>query len=373
MLSPLTAEECASTLRGLAERKQPVAVQGNASKRDMAGKADSAWPVLSTTRLASLLMYEPADLTVSVGAGMAWRDLQATLGRNGQRIALDPPFANESTVGGVVAANSSGPLRRRYGTARDLVIGMKFALSDGTVAETGGMVVKNVAGLDLAKLMIGSFGTLAVITSVNFRVHSLPEGTRTFLLPYQSAEACVDERDRIVRSVLQPEAIDILSPVAATRLGFRNFTLAVRAGGSEAVLKRYAAELRAQDILDGREEHDFWQRVRDFSPDFLKRQPGGYVLRVSTTLGDLRTLLKLTSDAVICRAGSGVAYVHTTSPGALLKAASQRNWVVATEFAPASAARVATLRSSELDLMKRLKNLFDPEQILNPGRMYGHF
>src|SRR3569833_2365954 len=119
----------------------------------------------------SLLHYEPNDLTVSVEAGTRWSELQKTLAKNRQRIALDPPFAADATVGGVVASNTSGPLRKQFGTARDLVIGMQFATLEGKLVRTGGMVVKNVAGLDMGKLMVGSFGTLAVITSVNFRLH----------------------------------------------------------------------------------------------------------------------------------------------------------------------------------------------------------
>src|SRR5205807_5904297 len=127
-----------------------------------------------------------------------------------QMIALDPPFFSRGTIGGVVASNSSGPMRRGFGTARDLVIGMSFATLDGKIIRTGGLVVKNVAGLDMGKLMIGSFGTLAAIAVVNFKVHPIPVKTRTFLWNFANVADAVSTRDTVLKSVLQPAAIDLV-------------------------------------------------------------------------------------------------------------------------------------------------------------------
>ena len=115
-------------------------------------------------------------------------------------VPLDPPFAGSATVGGVIASNSSGPRRRLYGTARDMVIGMRFVTVDGKVVQSGGMVVKNVAGLDMAKLMIGSFGTLAAIAVVNFKLTPAPEAERSFLLPFESAAGVFAVRNRLLAS-----------------------------------------------------------------------------------------------------------------------------------------------------------------------------
>src|SRR5262249_34365929 len=162
--------------------------------------------------------YEPRDLTISVGAGLPWGELTRLLADHGQMIPLDPPFGDEATVGGVIAANSSGPRRRLYGTARDVVIGMEFATLEGKLVQTGGMVVKNVAGLDMAKLMIGSFGTLAAITVVNFKLAPMPEVERSFLIAFPSLEAASAARSTILKSQLQPAALDLLNPGAATTL-----------------------------------------------------------------------------------------------------------------------------------------------------------
>src|SRR6266852_2645848 len=163
-----------------------------------------------TTGLTRVLSYEPKDLTISVEAGLPWAEFSRLLAENRQMVPLDPPFAGQATVGGVVAANSSGHRRRLYGTARDLVIGMTFATLEGKLVQTGGMVVKNVAGLDMAKVLIGSFGTLAAIVTVNFKLTPMPQGSRTFARRFRRSEEAMAARDAILKSVLQPAALDLL-------------------------------------------------------------------------------------------------------------------------------------------------------------------
>ena len=221
VIAPASAEQLAQALAPAASNSQTIAVIGNNSKRLMGGPSLPADVVLSTTGLRRVLQYEPNDLTISVEAGMSFSELQKMLAQQGQMIALDPPYAAQATVGGIIATNSSGPMRRAFGTARDQVIGMSFVTLAGKLIDTGGMVVKNVAGLDMAKLMIGSFGTLAVIASVNFRVHALPRETRSFVFSFQDLDSAVAMRDSILRSVLQPLAVDLMTPPAAARAGFR--------------------------------------------------------------------------------------------------------------------------------------------------------
>src|SRR5262249_49658536 len=159
-----------------------------------------------------------------------------------QMIPLDPPFAESATVGGVIASNSSGARRRLYGTARDLVIGMTFATLEGKLVQSGGMVVKNVAGLDMGKLMIGSFGTLAAVAAVNCKLTPMPETERSFLLAFESLDHAMRARDGVLKSVMQPAAIDLLSPDAAATLGNRAWVLAFRVGGNRKVIERYERE-----------------------------------------------------------------------------------------------------------------------------------
>ncbi|MGI9075268.1 MAG: FAD-binding oxidoreductase [Bryobacteraceae bacterium] len=381
-LTPSSAEDLANALHEANANARTLAVVGNDSKRLMSGPVLPADVVISTAGLRRVLQYEPNDLTLSVEAGMPFSELQLLLARRKQMIALDPPFSAQATIGGVVASNSSGPIRRGFGTARDQVIGMTFAMLNGKLVKTGGMVVKNVAGLDMGKLLIGSFGTLAVITSVNFRLHSMPIETRTFVFTFPDLDAAIEKRDSILASVLQPVAIDLASPAAAARLGHRGFLLAVRASGSPAVIQRYARDLSANTELTGDEDVNLWRHIREFTPEFLARQPTGVVLRISSSLTSLPTLIQLVSGPSISRAGSGTTYIYLSSwqgVPPLWKAAVEHGWSAVVDFAPddaRSSNELWRLSSSTASvegfaMMKKVKQMFDPQNLLNRGRLYG--
>jgi glycolate oxidase FAD binding subunit len=244
------------------------------------------------------------------------------------------------------------------------------------------MVVKNVAGLDMGKLMIGSFGTLGVLTTVNFRLHSLPPETRTFLFAFSDLEAAIEKRNSVIGSSLQPFAMDLISPAASARFGHRSFLLAIRAGGTSAVLKRYGSALHGSSQLCGDQDVAFWQQVREFTPDFLGRQPGGVVLRVSTTLTDTRNLLRISSGPSISRAASGVTYVYLSSWQSVppfWSAAAQYGWGLAVEFSPDEIrnsnelwlAPSSAARSNSFAMMEKVKRMFDPKKLLNRDRLYG--
>jgi glycolate oxidase FAD binding subunit len=382
-LKPTSPEELAENLKSAAAASKSINVLGRNSKRFMAGPILPADVTVSTAALDKVLLYERDDLTVSVEAGMPFSALQKFLRRERQMIALDPPFAEESTVGGVVASNVSGPMRRNYGTARDMVIGMTFATLEGKLIKTGGMVVKNVAGLDMGKMMIGSFGTLAAITSVNFRVHALPEATQTFLYTSNDPDIIMERHHRVVRQTqLRPTSIDILSPPAAARVNEKGFALAIRAAGSPAVLARYARELKDAQIIRGEDETAWWKLTSEFSADFLRRQPGGVVIRLGTPLTEISSLLKVVSGTVVCRAGSGISYVHLSSwhPAApILATAIERGWTAVVEHAPDDIRSAQELwierktpgSSAAFAMMGKIKGMFDPSRLLNRSRLYG--
>lgn len=381
-LEPQTQDEFAAVLARLPSSGQSVAIIGNGSKRRMAGPSTPTAAHLSTRRLSNVLRYEPNDLTISIEAGMPFRELQRLLAAHRQIIALDPPFAQEATVGGIVATNSSGPMRALYGTARDLVIGMSFATIEGKIATSGGMVVKNVAGLDMGKMLIGSFGTLAAMLTINFRLHPLPEQTQSFLFSCETLQAAVEKRNVIARSYLRPMALDLLSPVAATRFGLRRYVLALRAGGSPSVLARYARELSDAEMLTGAAETQLWSQIQEFTPDFLRRMPTGIVVRISSPLTAIGDVMRLASAAVISRAATGVTYVYLTSPDALApiwQTAAEQGWSAAVDYAPEDFRSHRELwllsqsaaRQNAFAMMKRVKQMFDPRGCLNPLRLYG--
>lgn len=205
---PRTVTEAATLLR---ESSGSVLLRGGATKLDWGGRVDDPGLVLDTTELSGVLTHNPSDLTASVRAGTPLTSLQAHLAGSEQWLALDPPTASRgATVGGLLAAGDSGPSRLRYGGLRDLVIGVTLVLADGQVARSGGHVIKNVAGYDLAKLVHGSLGTLALVAEVVVRLHPLPRDRRTLIGPADPGQATAAAL-AIAASPLEPAALEWVS------------------------------------------------------------------------------------------------------------------------------------------------------------------
>jgi glycolate oxidase FAD binding subunit len=364
-LQPATAEECAEALAECAANRRRIETGGAFSKRSMAGPAVEADVSISSAKMTRVAQYEPSDLTISVEPGLRWKELSELLAANRQMVPLDPPFFENATVGGVIATNNSGPRRRLFGTARDNVIGMQFATLEGKLVQSGGMVVKNVAGLDMSKLMIGSFGTLAMITRVNFKLTPLPEGSETFVLCSDTLDEAIARRNSILRGVLQPSAIDLLNPAASELAGFHGWCLLVEAVGSEAVLSRYRKELGGSHTGP-----EIWTGIREFTPRFLQQCHHGVVVRFSATLQGLKDVMEKLDAPAIARAGTGVVY-GCFEKADEYRACGRRGTV---EFAPHAAKGQLELwpnPGSGFTLMKRIKQMFDPENLLNEGRLYG--
>src|SRR6266851_7936792 len=188
VIEPGTETEIAEILRLSNEAGLAVIPRGGGTKLGWGNSPARADVILSTARITEIIEHAWADLTVTVEAGCTVQRLQETLGQHGQRLALDALWPEEATVGGVLCTNDSGALRLRFGALRDLIIGVTIALPDGTLASSGGKVVKNVAGYDLPKLVTGALGTLGVITRVVFRVHPLPLSARSFSVSNANAE-----------------------------------------------------------------------------------------------------------------------------------------------------------------------------------------
>jgi glycolate oxidase FAD binding subunit len=356
-IQPATPRELAQVLRDAAGTNSTVVLGGS--------PAESV--TVSTASLDKVLQYEPRDLTLSVEAGIPYSRVRSLLADRGQMLPLDPPWDDQATIGGVIATNRCGSRRRLYGTARDLVIGMTYATLEGNLVNSGGMVVKNVAGLDTQKLMIGSFGTLAAVASVNFKLSPLPLGSRTFILRFDNAAECVAARDKVLQSVLQPVALDVLSPGAAD---FDSWTLLVRAHGSDRVLARYAAELPAAESVDNAREIALWSTIDNFLRDH------DTVARVSHPMPALLDVSNLPHSAILARAGSGVSLIaHRTEESltACMRQSSAKGWRAVVEKSSLSIPLEVQWPDpgDDFETMRSIKTLFDPKGILNPGRLYG--
>src|SRR5277367_3461454 len=198
VLEPVNEQQVAAVLRLANDANLAAIPRGGGTKLSWGNPPSRADVILSTACLDKIIEHAWADLTVSVEAGCTIQELQSTLAKHGQRLALDPLWPAQATIGGVLSTNDSGSLRLRFGALRDLIIGVTLALPDGTLASSGGKVVKNVAGYDLPKLVTGAFGTLAVITRAVFRLHPLPRNAKTL-----SISGCnLEEMQRLILVVL---------------------------------------------------------------------------------------------------------------------------------------------------------------------------
>src|SRR5712691_6599538 len=206
---PETIEQVAEVLRTASEQHIAVTPVGHGAFLHIGGIPRRYGLALVLQRLNRIVDYQPADMTVTVEAGMTLARLQETLGENGQWLPIDPPSPEQATIGGIVAANLSGSVRLSQGTIRDFLIGLKVVQANGTVIKGGGRVVKNVAGYDLPKLYCGSFGTLGVIVEATFKVRPRPEAQAVLSLTFPSVEQAMDLALRLLGSELQPFFLEL--------------------------------------------------------------------------------------------------------------------------------------------------------------------
>jgi len=409
VIFPASAEDAAAELARAAAGGLMVTPWGGGTHQRLGGPPKGNFTVISTAKLNKFLEHSPADLTATVEAGMTLENLQHVLAQHGQMVALDAPLSHRATIGGILAAADIGPRRLGYGQARDQVIGIKVAHSDGRVTKAGGKVVKNVSGYDMMKLYVGSLGTLGVIVEVTFRLYPLPATTRTVLAPCRSFEDAMSLCHVVRGARLQPLALDTLSQRTqqgvkdAQAAGPSPWLVATEFGGGDALVTRQAREVgRLAEGLnttistgEGQTSGSFWQQVRDFGrepehPWLALRAavlPGRLPL-AETALRQHITETGVPSPALIARAGSGLLYafwsppdVATCAPEAWLNTVQQfrkecvgLGGSLVIESCPDSLWGVLDPWGEApvtLPVMRRLKELFDPRGILNPGRYVG--
>ncbi|MDR7419987.1 MAG: FAD-binding oxidoreductase [Armatimonadota bacterium] len=388
MARPGDAEQVAAVLRLCAEGGAAVVPWGGGTAIEVGNPPRAADVVLRTDRLAAVIEHDHANLTVTVQAGMSLGALDRALAAQRQFLPLEPPAAELATAGGAIAVNLNGPRRARYGSARDFVIGIRTAQTDGAVVKAGGKTVKNVAGYDMGRLYVGSLGTLAIITEITFKLTPRPEMSRTIAVWSADAPRVMALAEQIFASVLVPSAVVFVNRAAAHRLGATTAGLLVRAEGVEPSVARHERDIAAWaagtasevHVIEGEREVSLWTAVRDFA------WRDAAAVRLSVRPGRTKALVE-GLGAQLPAASAAIADMATGTLWAALETAD--------EVAPALTAMEAALarlgghlllarapRSVKagrdvwaplpdprvLDVMRALKRAFDPRATLNPGR-----
>jgi glycolate oxidase FAD binding subunit len=293
VVQPASREEVAAALRWADEHRLSLVIRGRGSKLGWGATPAAIDVLLDLSRLDRILQHQAGDLTVTVEAGARLADVNGQLRQRGQWLPLDPPFA-DATIGGLLATNDSGPSRHRFGTPRDLVIGIEVATVDGNLAKAGGKVVKNVAGYDLSKIMSGSFGALAAITSATFKLSPVAASSRTIVVPGLDAETMARIAETFAASQLEPSAFDL--HVRAVHGGRQEVGCTIRFASFPAVVDaeidnssaRIATVHSTFQVIGGDLEHEPWSGYRE-----RPWQDPGIVVRASWLPARLRDMLTM--------------------------------------------------------------------------------
>ena len=383
--TPESAAELASILARFAAVGATVVPFGGATALGLGNVPEGVDLALDTRGLARVLAYEPADLTLSVEAGASLAAIQSLLAERGQELPIDVAFPARATIGGVIATGFAGPRRLSDGTVRDLLIGASFARTDGTVAKSGGLVVKNVSGFDLPRLMHGALGTLGVLTSVNLKILPAAKVERTMLL-YGDPAPLTALAVAVCGLPLRPTAVELTLSSKSALIALR---VRGRARGVEEQVREIEARIRGHDLtvtedLTDEDSAAWWQQLvdhwateRDDVVQFLLRMRPR---QMPDLVRRLQRRIEETSDAsAVCSIGLGLARLNLPVPasnGAEWLKSCQKDWLCDVEdavvqFAPPAAKRGLDIwgkPASGVSVMRALKAEFDPTGALNRGR-----
>lgn len=363
--------------------REPLAIEGRGTKRGLLRPVQAA-RTLSLRNVSGITLYKPAELVLSARAGTPVAEIEAALAEHGQHIIAEPPdlraiFGGEdpATLGGIVAANLSGPRRIAWGAMRDHVLGLRFVNGAGEVLRSGGRVLKNVTGLDLCKLLAGSYGTLGVMTEVTIKVLPAPEATATLLIEVTDLDAGVRALSAGLGSPFGVSGAALLpgAPhVAALRLEDFAASVAYRMGRLRKELTRYGAAR----VIEGDASRAFWREVRDAVPLGARADDAVWRVSVRPSAGPA---VAAAADALGGRAlldwGGGLVWVAAPATAAAhdaLVAAAAVSGGTCTLFRAPDSLRMAVpvLPAEPAPLAAigaRIKAALDPAGILNPGRM----
>lgn len=369
-IEPANTEEIAAILRCADRGGFSVIPYGGGTKQSWGNPVQPS-VILHTHRIDTVLEHTWQDMTCTVEAGCLWSAMQSSLSNHGQFVALDPLWPDQATIGGVAATNDSGSLRLRYGSLRDLVIGMTVVLADGTIARSGGKVVKNVAGYDLHKLMTGAFGTLGIITEVTFRLYAIPKNVQSFTIFSPDVEPLGRLLQKLLDSHLSMQSLQLRSSLRGFDLDIKLATLpeVIHDQASALVNLAQSVQLEASSL-----NADMWNARQE-----IFRETETFLIKATMLPAEISHF----ATAIRALGGTSVTQAFGIMIASLpVAACSQLEYLrekleaicgsLTILRSPAGATAVAsTTPSDTLPLMRELKRSFDPNRILNPGRFLG--
>jgi len=402
---PGSVEEVGALLSLASEAEIAVTPWGGGTKMGIGTPPKRMGVVLGLKRLNRLVEHEPGDLTATVQAGVPLAAFQSEVGRRGQWLSLDPAFADRATLGGIIAANASGPRRHLYGTARDLLIGVTVVSADGSVVKGGGKVVKNVAGYDLPKLYIGSFGTLGVIVEATFKLRPLPDEERWVLARFVGLKESSLALKELLASDLIPSAVELLDAEALEITGLgssRNggATLLVAFDGLAEQVSWQCEEARGlfasvglaeYRILEGAAREEAWRQVTGLSQ--IVANPVAQ-MKLGVLPAQVTEVIERAGGAAqrhglraafVAHAGVGIVTAVLAGGGesATSVVDTLKEWRdvaraagghALLEWAPLAVKEAVAVwdpPGPAFRIMERIKAQLDPAGILNPGRFVG--
>ncbi|HEX6711078.1 MAG TPA: FAD-binding oxidoreductase [Rubrobacter sp.] len=380
IVEPGSVEEISAVMKLASREGLAVSPRGGGTKMELGAPPRELDLVLSTARMDGIIEHVPGDQIVRTQSGVKLGAVQEKLAEANQMLAIDPP-EKDATVGGVVAANASGQRRYKYGTVRDLIIGITVVLADGTVARAGGKVVKNVAGYDLSKLFTGSLGTLGVIADANFRLHPRPESARTVAVEVETPQAARDAAQAIVHSQVEATAVELHWSDEAKLV---SVLLESIPGGIDA--KEEAASFLLKEFgevrtLEGEEADNLGPLS---TGDEVEIKIGAPPAELAGVIDSVLNAAELRDATVRMsgHAGTGITYAGLSgAEDALVEVVEEVREIrtrsggsVVVRRAPASFKNRVDVWGpvgDYLGLTRRVKEKFDPGYFMNPGRFIG--
>lgn len=379
---PQTQQQLAEVITVANRNKWRVLPMGNGSKLKWGGLAKDVDIVVSTQHLNKIINHAVGDLTITVEAGVKFADIQATLAKHNQILALNPTALDSATIGGIIATGDTGSLRQRYGSVRDQLLGVTFVRADGQIARAGGRVVKNVAGYDLMKLFTGSYGTLSIITEATFRLYPMQSASGTAILT-GNKEAISQAADTIRGSALTPTQADLLSAqlVSSIRLG-KGLGLIVRFESiPESVKEQLNQVLQVGEklgltgaVYSDTEESHLWHIL----PEQIHLPGSGS--EITCKIGVLpnaavEVLNRAELGLINISSGLGILrFEDETKVLEMRKLCEQNSGFLTILSAPVEIKEkldVWGYSGNGLELMRGIKKQFDAENILSPERFVG--